>query len=105
MKRLLAVFVVLLVVSLSRSLYIKSTETTKIYNITESYNDIKIEVKTFDINVYLSNNNENKIVYVANKKVDVESKIVDGVLIVAQKDSRKFYDKLFDWSSLEEIKL
>jgi len=98
---LVGVLVILLFVALGRTLYLKSTETTKIYTIEEKYNDIKIEGKNFDINIYLSTNNENKIVYVENKKVTVNSTVVDGVLIIGQNDNRKFYDKLFDFSNHE----
>jgi DUF4097 and DUF4098 domain-containing protein YvlB len=98
---LVGFFVLLLVVVVARSLYLKTTEVSKTYNIEQSYSEIKIEGKNLDVNIYLSDNNENKIVYLENKKVSVESKVVDGALIINQKDSRKWYDMLFNFSEFE----
>lgn len=95
---LAGVFVILLLCGLGRSIYLKSTEVSKTYTIKDIYNDIKIEGNNFDINIYLSRNNENKIVYVENKKITVEPKVVEGVLMINQYDNRKFYDTLFNFS-------
>lgn len=94
-----AIFVVALMCAIGRSMYLKSTEVVRTYTIEESYNDIKIEGKTLDVNIHLSNKNENKIVYVENKRVTVESKIIDGVLTIYQSDNRKFYDTIFNFTS------
>ena len=98
---LVGFFVFLLVVVVARSLYLKTTEVSKTYNIEQTYSEIKIEGKNLDVNIYLSDNNENKIVYLENKKVSVESKVVDGVLTIKQNDNRKFYDMLFNFSDFE----
>jgi transcriptional regulator with XRE-family HTH domain/DUF4097 and DUF4098 domain-containing protein YvlB len=91
----------LIVASFSRAVYLKVTESTQVYIIEESYSSILIESKTSDINIYLSNNNENKIVYSVNKNISLESRVIDGVLTVTQIDNSKFYDKLFSWGDLE----
>ena len=61
---------------------------------------INIDGKSFDINIHLSNN-ENKVVYVENKKVKIIPKVVDGVLMISEEDNRKFHDKLISWGNLE----
>lgn len=93
---LAGVFVLLILVGLGRAIYLKSTEVSRIYTIEENYKGINIVGKTLDINVYLSN--ENKIVYTENKKVTIETKVVDGVLNVKQNDNLKFYDMLFNFT-------
>lgn len=98
---LAGVLIILVLLALGRSLYLKTTEVRKVYNIEDVYKDIKIEGNTFDIKVYLSDDQQDKIVYVENKKISIESKVVDGVLTINQKDNRKFYDKLFDWNDIE----
>lgn len=98
---IVGIFVLLLVAGLGRSIYLKNTEVTKTYIIEEEYNEIKIEGKNLDVNVYLSTNNENKVVYMENKKLLVETKVIDGVLMINQGDNRKFYDMLFNFSHLE----
>jgi transcriptional regulator with XRE-family HTH domain/DUF4097 and DUF4098 domain-containing protein YvlB len=98
---LIGAFAILFVLAIGRSVYLKSTEVSKTYNIEDVYNDIKIKGNNFDINIYLADNGENKVVYVENKKVSVDSKVVDGILIINQNDSRMFFDKLFDFNGFK----
>lgn len=98
---LAGIFVLFIVWGLARSFYLKSTMVIKTYDIEEVYSDIKIEGKTFDVNIYLSDTNENKVVYVENKKVKVESKVENGVLTINQDDNLKFYDMLFNFSKFK----
>lgn len=98
---LVGVFVVLVMIGIGRSIYLKSSEVTKTYSIEQTYNNIKIEGKTFDLNIYTSSNDETKIIYTETKKVSFEIKVIDGVLTVNQNDNRKFYDKLFNFSDYE----
>jgi len=93
--------IILFALSIGRALYFKSTETSRIYNIQGSYNDIRIVGKNVDIDIYLSETNENKVVYVENKKVVFDTKVENGILTISETDTRKFYDKLFDISSLK----
>ena len=97
---LTGVLVLLILAGLGRSIYLKSTEVTETYNIEESYTDIKIEGKGLEVSIY-SSNNENKVVYSENKKVTIETKVIDGVLTIKQNDNRKFYDMLFNFSDFE----
>ena len=97
---LTGVLVILILAGLGRSIYLNSTEVIEIYNIEEPCTDIKIEGKDLDVIIY-SSNNENKVVYSENKKVTIETKVIDGVLIINQKDNRKFYDMLFNFSDFE----
>lgn len=98
---LAGIVVILILIGLGRSMYLKSTEVTEIYNIEQSYNKIKIEGDTPNISIYLSNNGENKVVYTENKKVKIETSIVDGLLMINQNDNRKFYDMLFNFSNFK----
>lgn len=98
---LVGILVVLILMGLGRSIYLKSTEVTKTYIIENIYKDVKIVGNNFDINIYVSNNNENKAVYIENKKVDVELKVVNGTLNINQVDNRKFYDMLFSFSDFK----
>ena len=98
---LAGIVVVLILIGLGRQVYIRSTEITEIYNIEGSYEGIKISGDTFDVSIYLSNNGENKVVYTENKKVKIETNVVDGVLTINQNDNRKFYDMLFDFNNFK----
>lgn len=98
---LVGVLVILILIGLGRAIYLKSTTISETYTIEDAYNSISIEGKTLDVNVYLSTDNENKIVYTKNKKVDFEVKIVDGLLTIVQQDNRKFYDMLFNFANFE----
>jgi len=91
--------VLLVLAGIGRSIYLKSSEVIKTYVIEETYNEIRIDGNTFDVNIYSSNNNENKVVYSENKKVVIETRVIAGVLIVTQDDNRKFYDKLFNFTN------
>lgn len=98
---LVGILVLLFIASVGHSLYLKSTEVAKVYNIEESYNNIKIKVKDVDINIYLSKNDENKMIYSENKKVSFQIKIEEGHLMINQDDNRKFYDKLWNFTNFE----
>ena len=101
---LAGVVVLLFVIALCRSIYLKRTEVTEIYNIEQSYDDIKIIGYTSDINIYLSSNGENKVVYTENKKINTKINVVEGVLTIDQNDNRMFYDMLFNFTDFK-IKL
>ena len=95
----LSVLTLIILCLIGRAVYFKFTEEEKVYLIEETYNDIKIEGNTFDINIYVSN--EDKVVSTENKKVTIESKVVDNTLIIKQKDEREFYDKLISFGGFE----
>ena len=95
---LLGIVVLFIAVGIGRAIYFNNTKVTKTYNIQGPCRDIKIDGENLDVNIYLSNN-ENKVVYLENKKVSVETKVIDGVLIVSQDDNRKFYDKVFNFTN------
>lgn len=97
---LLAILVIAIIFGICRAIYLKSTTVSKTYLLEESYNDIKIDGTTLDVNIHLSNN-ENKVVYSENKKVTIEVKVIDDVLTINQSDDRKFYDMLFDFTNFK----
>ena len=66
---------------------------SKNYQIEEEYTDIELELDKYDIYFYLSDNNENKIVYKENKKIYLNIEINNGVLRVNEIDNRKFYER------------
>lgn len=98
---LLSIVIVLILVALVRGIIIKASVVSKTYEITETYNKIKIDSKTYDIKICKSNNDETKIVCTEDKNNKIEYKIVDGELIITHIDERKFYEFLFNFSSLE----
>lgn len=81
--------------SLVISLYENSSGIENIYIINEEYSNININVNQYDINIYLSQTNENKVVCKESEKVKLDIKVSDGVLAVDFVDERKFYNKLF----------
>lgn len=95
------VLFVAICLGLGRAIYLRSTIETKMYAIEDTYNCIKIEGDTFDINVYASSDGKNKVEYKENSKIKVDIKVEDGVLVINQVDERKFYDKLFSFGGYE----
>ena len=83
------------------SLYLVSIGSSETYYIEQPYNNIKIELDTFDINIHLSENFENKIVSKENKKLYIEEKVIDNVLTIRQIDNRMFFEKFFDFNNFE----
>ena len=98
---LLSLFIVLIFLGVGRAIYLKGTSVSETYMIKEEYSEIKIEGINFDVNIYLSSNGENKVVYMENSTMLVDVNVVDNVLVINQKDNRKFYDRLFDFNDLK----
>lgn len=92
---LLGIILLLIILIVIRSLYVSSSCETKTYIIEDIYSEININVKEYDINIYLSQDNENKVVYKQTNKVSIETKINNNKLVINQYDNRKFYDRLF----------
>lgn len=98
---LLGLTVLVFGISFARTIYLKSTEETKTYEIEDIYNKINIDVITDDVNIYLSENNEEKIVCLENEVVSVDAKVENGVLNIKKVDNRKFYDKFISWTNFK----
>ena len=96
---LACLIVFFIILGLGRALYLKSTEEIKTYLIEETFNKVNIDIDTDNINIYLSE--ENKIVYVENENISLESKVASNTLFINRIDNRKFYDKMFNFSSFK----
>jgi DUF4097 and DUF4098 domain-containing protein YvlB len=81
--------------SLVISLYKNSSSIENTYIINEEYSNININVNQYDINIYLSQTNENKVVCKESEKAKLDIKVSNGVLVVDFVDERKVYNKLF----------
>ena len=98
---LASLFILMFLVGLGRSIYFKLTEEVKDYVVSERYRNINIDAEIDDINIYLSNNAETKISYVESKKFPLETKVIENELFIKRVDNRKFYDNIFNFSSLK----
>lgn len=98
----LVLVIVLLLSSITiilRNMTIKRTSEIKHYEIKELYNKIDIDTKVDDINIYLSDVNENKVVCTEYKGIKFDVKVVDGTLSIKQIDSRTFFDHMFNFKT------
>ena len=93
--------VVFTIISISRGIYLQSSNQTNNYIITQTYNNINIDVDTEDINLYLAKDNEEKIVFKENKKQKLDIQVIDNTLIIKRIDNRKFYDLMFNFNNYD----
>ncbi len=96
---LLGVVIVTNLVFVVRAIDYKSEAEKKNYLVEEEYSKLNIDLKVEDINIYLSDISETKIVCVENKNVYFEIKVKDETLFIKKVDNRKFYDRIFDFDS------
>ena len=96
---IVSLIVISIIFGVGNAVYLKSTEVTNSYVIEEKFDNINIAVDTDDINIYLSD--ENKIVYVENKYILLEKKVKSNTLFINRIDNRKFYNRLFNFSSFK----
>ena len=75
----------------------------KTHEINENYNKVNISVTVEDINIYLSNNNENKVICKENEQLYFKVEVVNGTLNIENVDERKFYNRIISFyrNSLE----
>jgi lia operon protein LiaG len=90
-----------LIVSLFNSIYLETTEVMECYYFDNNYSDIEIQGSDFDIKIYLSITEENKVECIENKKINFDVQIINNKLIIKQIDNRNFFDSLFNFSNLE----
>ena len=94
---IVSLIVVLLLASLFRSLYVKSTIETKTHNVNDTYNHINIETTIVDINIYKSNDGTNKVTTKENNSFKFDVSVSNGTLFIKEVDNRKFYDRIFSF--------
>lgn len=90
-----------LLFSLIKNLLFKINTKSFVYNIESEYENIYIETDVDDINIYLSDNNEDKINYEINKKMSYDIKVQNGTLYIKKVDNRNFIDKIFSFGSFK----
>lgn len=88
-------------IGIIRAVYLKTTEQIKNYYIEETYNKVNIEATTADIDIYFSNTNENRIMFIENEKTSIDIKIIDEVLIIIPQDNRSFYEQMFNFTTFK----
>lgn len=90
-----------LIVSLFNSIYLETTEVMECYYFDNNYSDIKIQGSDFDIKIYLSITEENKVECIENKKINFDVQIINNKLTIKQIDNRNIFDSLFNFGNLE----
>ena len=98
---LFSIITIVLIVGISRSFYLFNNKETNTYVIIEEYNNLSLEVGSFDVNLYLSDDNETKVVCTENDKIKVETTVNNGILKIKKIDNRKFYDMIFNFGKFE----
>lgn len=86
-----AAFFTVSAISFNSSLEIQTHE------VNENYNKVNIIATVEDINIYLSNNNENKVVCKENKELYFEVEVINGTLNIEEVDERKFYNRFISF--------
>ena len=91
--------VVLFIISLVSAINLLSTVTTNTYTITDEFNKISIgngifDAATYDVEVYVSETNENKLVCDESEKVKISYEVINEVLTINQTDDRAFYEMM-----------
>lgn len=89
------------IVSLFNSIYLETTEVMECYYFDNNYSDIKIQGSDFDIKIYQSITEENKVECIENKKINFDVQIINNKLTIKQIDNRNIFDSLFNFSNLE----
>ncbi len=90
-----------IIFGLVRSFQVLSTKENKTADINEEFNDIRVDIHTYDLNIYLTEGTVSKAEYSESKHYSVEIKVVNNVLSIKQTDNRKFYDMLFNFGKYE----
>lgn len=96
---ILGLVIVTNLVFVVRAIDYKSKAEKKSYLVEKEYSKVNIDSRVEDVNIYLSENSETKIVCVENKNVYFEIKVKDETLFIKKVDNRKFYDRIFDFGS------
>ena len=85
---LVSVFVIWLLID---AILLNSNTEINTYVIEDKFESIQFNMDTYDINIYLSKDSEDKLVCSENDKVTVNYEVIDGTLIVTQNDNRSFH--------------
>lgn len=85
---LVLVFVIWLLIE---AILLNSNTEINTYVIEDKFESIQFNMDTYDINIYLSKDSEDKLVCSENDKVTVNYEVIDGTLIVSQNDNRSFH--------------
>ena len=89
-----------IIFGLANALYLKSQERNNEYLIEGNFSEVKVDVTTSNISIYITDS-ESKAICLENKNLYFDVKIIGDSLNIIQVDNRKFYEKIFDFSSLK----
>lgn len=93
---LLACGIALISISFAKKVF-ASEIITKEYDITESFDNIKIDFRTTDINIQLSSDANCKVVCKDKEKEYSDVKVEDNKLIIDNVDNLEWYEKFFNF--------
>ena len=89
-----------IIFGLGTALYLESQELNNEYLIKGEFNKVEVDATTADINIYVTDS-ESKAICLENKSFYFDMKIIGDSLNIIQVDNRKFYEKIFNFSSLK----
>ena len=105
-RKLLKIILILIVIlavlffmyAIFKTLFLKRQEKVNEKKITKEFSYVNIKTKAERINIYLSDTNENKIVYKQSRKYILNLEVENESLNITRCDKRRFYEKMFDYS-------
>ena len=98
---LVGMLILVMVVSLVKAIQLNSSLEEKEYIISESFNNIDIDVETDVVNIFVSDDNVDKVIAVENKGIVVETKVVNNTLLIERVDKRNFLDRFFNFGKFK----
>ena len=79
---------------------------TRTVEVEDSFENFDFDLMTSDIEVKKSVDGKNKVEIVEKEKISNVVKVEDNTLKIKQEDSRKWYEKIFDWSwTFDDLKV
>ena len=98
---LFGILLLVMVISLVKAIQLKSSLEENEYFISESFNNIDIDVDTDEVNIFVSDDNVDKVIAVENKGIVVETKVVNNTLLIKRFDKRNFFDRFFNFGKFK----
>ena len=96
---IVGLLILLIIVGCACSLYLLSTYKLETHNFKDTYSSIEIDVTTYDINIHLSDDNENRISFGKNDKFTAKFHVINDILTIEENDYRMFYESAFTFKN------
>jgi len=91
-------FIILMFISLGKSIYQVSTKEINTYTINDTFNSIKFDGDA-DIKIYESNDNTVSVTAKEYKDITLEFNVINDALIIDIDDNRSWYESMFNITS------